>query len=283
MSIELNNESENTAQFLISVFKALETLVRLHLQDHRSQPPLHDLLNKVTLAIQSKVELVHVYQICTVYPESFIVSQTGDRDLVLELGAEKTGVTQRIATFERKVREYMASNPGQDIQLKKRVVKKEASPKKIAASKVLKGSSDKNSFKEKRATSGKSLLERIRAKEESSKKQGLDPASLKIQHRKLYISGKLEAVYGILYDLSPKRISDTELAVTSHSLGSLITTVQNSFASPMAAVDIEASIHELAKVLNDPSKVKVVKSGDVSIVRLGALERTKDLELLTSN
>ncbi|RLV95795.1 hypothetical protein JA1_000813 [Spathaspora sp. JA1] len=152
----------------------------------------------------------------------------------------------------------------------------------------LKNDSGKFKFKareeetEKQKNNGMSLLERIRLKEKMKREQEQDHVNSTEARYEKYLSQKVQMVYDVIYQLYNTHL-ESPAQSKSFSLTKLTQTIVDSSSYPLDPKEVKDVVNLIHKKLTDnssESKISVIDSSGIQVVKVSNLNRTQDLKML---
>lgn len=299
---------------LVAQFSALDTVLHLHYASLITTPKLSEICGKALTMCGKRMSSQTLERILFFYPEAYKIVTHGpqtydyyvtvpDNVPVAKFGAEIPARKLRFVDLL----EYSGNSQKHDLEIPDLAhyavvdvsirpltlllpfssrflspntspVKKTPrnSPTKITKATLLKNDRSKFSFKEKIAqvqsenAKGLSLLERIKLKEQNLQFRELPELNYNNQ-----ITGRLPAVYDVLYELSQTQEAKTK----SFLLTKVALIVQDSIFLRVAESEILDIIKELQLKLGQ-EKIHIVTRGGVRALRISQLDRNSDLNLI---
>lgn len=278
------------------LFHAIELVLVLHYATNTSDPVLARLLDTASLYAHLRINFAHFEVILFLVPDFYIVYpdyQQADAVHLYRISPPKRipvfeftkSIESRRTQFNDAMEKWLGENPHlgyipaveiRDVAMRNHTKPLANSPaKKLSPSPTkvnkLKNDASRFRFKERLehaelAKSGMSLLERIRLKEKLRNSE--NPATPQ-QKYDTYITGKLQPVYDILYQLCSRESLPKLLLMTK-----LIGTVRDSFSYPIAVLEVQDTLHKLDEIL--PSLSIITKAG-TTVVRVESIDRSRDL------
>ncbi|GME73097.1 unnamed protein product [[Candida] boidinii] len=127
------------------------------------------------------------------------------------------------------------------------------------------------------ASSSMTLLERIKQRELNNKANKLDPIVRANLKRNNYLMDKMVSIYNILFEISPK-LNGT----INHPIKKLSTLIRDSLKMPLNESDIMDILRMICNKddNNNNIPIKLIKIGEVEIIKIGVLNRVQDLKEL---
>lgn len=127
------------------------------------------------------------------------------------------------------------------------------------------------------SSSSMTLLERIKQRELNNKANKLDPIVRANLKRNNYLMDKMVSIYNILFEISPK-LNGT----INHPIKKLSTLIRDSLKMPLNESDIMDILRMICNKddNNNNIPIKLIKIGEVEIIKIGVLSRVQDLKEL---
>ncbi|OUM55367.1 hypothetical protein BVG19_g4894 [[Candida] boidinii] len=144
-------------------------------------------------------------------------------------------------------------------------------------SKITKPSPLKSLSSTSSSSSSMTLLERIKQRELNNKANKLDPIVRANLKRNNYLMDKMVSIYNILFEISPK-LNGT----INHPTIKLSTLIRDSLKMPLNESDIMDILRMICNKddNNNNIPIKLIKIGEVEIIKIGVLNRVQDLKEL---
>ena len=269
-------------QRLAEDYKAIVNSISLHFSTHTSEPAVDVILKSATNLLNRRVDLCAVQHIQALTKAAFIVApntRVGRSEYTITFVDHKRSPNLDFRTI---LDEWCKRNPEKELpkvdlwRLNQKLPTK-SNLSILDRSKVhksLRNDSSKFQFQVKNEKTqrslnkGLTLLERIRLKEQLK--------SSELQDRKMdsqyLIWGKMASAYGIIFQ---NYDAETKASMT-FSFNKYMEIIQNSFKYPVTQSEIKDAIIELLRCLG-PEKVQIVTKGNISVLKIHQLDRSKDL------
>jgi hypothetical protein len=280
----------DTFRRCLAAFRALDSTLSLYYASHTTDPTLDEILVSASNLLGRRVTLDTVRTILHVYPQCYSLrenTRTDSSAYVIHLPLE-VPIPKRAAEFVRHLNQWIEHNasakafplgqPPLPILASVRHAVNKTRLTRLA--KEMRNSADKFAFRAKieaveQDKSGLTLLERIKLKEKRNKEllKTDNPHARYLQ----FIHGKLPLIYDIVFQTFTA--SD---APSSLPLDRFIDLISDSLSYPVSRPEIEDIVRRLEAVLGE-HKVYLVTRGDVTVIKVGNLDRASDLARFTDN
>ncbi|OWB80345.1 hypothetical protein B5S32_g4613 [[Candida] boidinii] len=164
--------------------------------------------------------------------------------------------------------------------LQKKIIKKDKDNfkfKEKTISKIAKSSPTKSLSST--SSSSMTLLERIKQRELNDKANKLDPIVRANLKRDSYLKDKMVSIYNILFEISPKLNGSI-----NHPIKKLSSLIRDSLKLPLNESDIIDILRMICNKDDDNNNnnipIKLIKIGEIEIIKIGVLNRVQDLKEL---
>ncbi|GMG20166.1 unnamed protein product [Ambrosiozyma monospora] len=283
---------------LLQFFKKLDTMIAVHYQtNYLSYLIKFDDIRKKILGLK----LIHILKIKHIYPESYTLSRVNENLMIDVYSHDKTklveartnlfkNLNERLEDFERKYDKFVKESdvPITSLEDIPNYKMSSIAVTKIKPHKVIKSVNNKKlanhkskfEFKEAKdpvikGVTKLSLLERIRLKEKANCEGAEDKQQLAKQKREALLSSKMEFIYNIVYEQSPKFQDDQGADYrVSLPMNRIILLVKDSTEYDISEEDIIEVVRRLSSKV---ARLDLIQVGEMEILKIGKLDREQDL------
>ena len=296
---------------------AIDSMLNLHYSSHSADPLLAKLLDQAASLASTRIKVSDLECIMNIDPDFYRLYKTGDNyhdytKIYIRFSSTFTPkmVQTRKQEFYTKLNLWISNN--QDSHLQQRTVElvlKEAeseprpsrSPSKVTKPKSgssspikrlkslandLKNDPCKFQFHQRdekvqqQQNNGLSLLERIKLKEKLRNQQSVDLEDTPELKYDKYLVGKAGSIYDIVYQMTNVD-GRSEVFI---SFSKLIDIIKDSLDYPMNSDEVIDTLKKVESKLgkNDQNYFTILKRSGVTVLKVGALDRDRDMKLLNN-
>lgn len=280
---------------IIRFHDAIDSILSLHYSSHTSLITAHELFRKVASLLNARTKIENFLCVLMVEPNCYkLIEPKGVTDyspcyvsIFQPINEFNLLLHSRKSKFIDSMNKWIESHQDigyfnipkvEDVIRSHSTTKNRSSPSKITKPRlVLKNDASKFSFKQRDETAqrqnnnGLSLLERIKLKEQTLKQQQqLEPVEVQ---RQKYLEGKLPSMYNILHQIKG---NGDKMTLTMTKLTQMI---KDSIDYPIHEDEIHDCLYLMEKKL-DP--ITITTRNDLTVVKVDALDRSRDLKILTN-
>ncbi|GME75100.1 unnamed protein product [Ambrosiozyma monospora] len=283
---------------LLEFFKKLDTMIAVHYQtNYLSYLIKFEDIKKKILGLK----LIHILKIKHIYPESYTLSRVNENLMIDVYSEDKTklveartnlfkNLKERLEDFEKKFDKFVEESnvPITSLEDIPNYKMSTIAVTKIKPHKVIKSVNNKKlanhkskfEFKEVKdpvlkGSTKLSLLERIRLKEKANSEGAQDKQQLEKQKREALLSSKMEFIYNIVYEQSPKFQDDHGADYqVSLPMNRIVLLAKDSTEYDISKEDIIEVVRRLSSKI---ALLDLIQVGEMEILKIGKLNREQDL------